>query len=741
MFAQSSEESSYEEILRDQLASLHATLLAQHDAKIQQLKSSNSSLRRQLEAAKNEGTKSNSPEDQAPQDFVSPISPVLSEMNVWFPFEVSTTPMDSDHTEPIYRWENFAQKLMDKCEEAGPTNSSKNLEWGQSFAVASGQLTVKDSDELHMRQVWCASVLDNPKLFFRRKPRVSHANMSSSFRVNDAFTDERSCLQRFVVGPQSKWQLTWSMCSSLLILWDLITIPLEMFSIPSFTAFLDTVGLLSFTFWLMDIPLHFIFGVQLEGMVELRPRVLARMYLRSWFAADVAIVSLDAVLIIMEAIHVADVGGAVFRSARYLRTLRLLRLIRLLRVAKLQRELTLLANRFLSTHAFMVIKVISYLMMMLAINHIIACCWYGLGSWSSIEFGPTKSWIENPELNQEDFAEMYFASLHWALTQFTPATNNIAPLNVFERFFAVVVILLAMGVFSSFVGSISNTVNNIRAARVEQQRKTNKMLQFFIERNLSVDLYGKIHEVLRTEGETEVRLQEKEVNLLQRIPERLKLQLHEEMYMNSLVSMNIWPTWSHTEDYFFFRNLCHNALLEHVCVSGEDAFMPTTQCDEVYVLQFGSMAYLTGRREDLLASRGEVFCLPAIWTEWYHHGRLTAQKGACYYLGINCSEFGKIVISVGGPLYRHLQIFGILLIGQVEDRVEQGLLVTDCLREGGELQDLVARAQRFASLVGADGAPQSLSSLRPSEVTTAPSGKASTDGGPVVQENSDTFKV
>lgn len=169
--------------------------------------------------------------------------------------------------------------------------------------------------------------------------------------------------------------------------------------------------------------------------------------------------------------------------------------------------------------------------------------------------------------------------------------------------------------------------------------------------------------------------------------------------------------------------------------------MPTTQCDEVYVLQFGSMAYLTGRREDLLASRGEVFCLPAIWTEWYHHGRLTAQKGACYYLGINCSEFGKIVISVGGPLYRHLQIFGILLIGQVEDRVEQGLLVTDCLREGGELQDLVARAQRFASLVGADGAPQSLSSLRPSEVTTAPSGKASTDGGPVVQENSDTFKV
>lgn len=30
---------------------------------------------------------------------------------------------------------------------------------------------------------------------------------------------------------------------------------------------------------------------------------------------------------------------------------------------------------------------------------------------------------------QDNFAEAYGASLHWALTQFTPATNDIAPDN------------------------------------------------------------------------------------------------------------------------------------------------------------------------------------------------------------------------------------------------------------------------------------------------------------------------
>ena len=37
-------------------------------------------------------------------------------------------------------------------------------------------------------------------------------------------------------------------------------------------------------------------------------------------------------------------------------------------------------------------------------------------------------------------------------TQFTPSTNNIAPANALERSFAVFVILLAMGFFSSQLG-------------------------------------------------------------------------------------------------------------------------------------------------------------------------------------------------------------------------------------------------------------------------------------------------
>eukprot|EP00438_Fugacium_kawagutii_P006312 Skav234965 [mRNA] locus=scaffold943:379011:383248:+ [translate_table: standard] len=114
-----------------------------------------------------------------------------------------------------------------------------------------------------------------------------------------------------------------------------------------------------------DIPLHFIFGIQLEGTLELRPRKLAAIYIRSWFALDVLVVLIDIFVFILESVLSSGLEGSMIRSARYLRVLRLLRLVRLLRVIKLTREplggavnaetpaLTLLANRFLSTHAFM----------------------------------------------------------------------------------------------------------------------------------------------------------------------------------------------------------------------------------------------------------------------------------------------------------------------------------------------------------------------------------------------------
>ena len=246
------------------------------------------------------------------------------------------------------------------------------------------QVAVDYRDGLSMKKAWTVGLQEASVINRNRNYRVSNMGSSSTMRMNDILK-ETSILQPLVLGPRNPIQLLWSFLGSIFILWDLVTIPLEMFdTIPDFLAFLDAFANVTFAFWILDLPTHLIFGREIKGKVELRPYHLAREYLYSWFFLDLMVISIDVGLMLLE-----DLMSGGWRSARFLRTLRLLRLLRLLRVAKLQQQLTLLANRFLSAHAFMVMKVVAGLLMILAINHIIACCWYGIGLLAI----DGKSWI------------------------------------------------------------------------------------------------------------------------------------------------------------------------------------------------------------------------------------------------------------------------------------------------------------------------------------------------------------
>ncbi|CAK9113850.1 Serine/threonine-protein kinase pelle, partial [Durusdinium trenchii] len=442
------------------------------------------------------------------------------------------------------------------------------------------------------------------------------------------------------------------------------------------TASLNPIGTLG---KMPDIPLHFFFGIQLEGALELR----------SWFWLDVIlggrktvsavaavnrmVVLIDIFVFLLEAVLVSGMDGTVFRSARleggtgqkrrrkfqgYLRVLRLLRLFRLIRVFKLTRELTLLANRFLSTHAFMVMKIVAGLSMMIATwikRKMSGPLKAGGCELPLIEWSDGESWVsvmglkpeealrapvgrpspprarfraapppsaapqQTDELERErdgsetpaSFADAYAASMHWALTQFTPATNNIAPISGLERFFAIWIILLAMGVFSSFIGSITTTVSSLRSIRAEHSAKQSKLLQFFIERDLSVDLFSKVQEALRREGAFKVRSSEKEVDLMRGIPatwpmrayiERFKIQLHEELpgeegeegsdrvrgtrarsvgFVDGIPSQLLRTCEEEKgseEDQFLIRLICHEAMEEAAAPPGQDVFLPGSDC-------------------------------------------------------------------------------------------------------------------------------------------------------------------
>mmetsp|Transcript_29091 Transcript_29091/g.67469 ORF Transcript_29091/g.67469 Transcript_29091/m.67469 type:complete len:721 (+) Transcript_29091:36-2198(+) len=669
--------SQFEDVLKLQLEALQQTVRDEHINETEQLRTSVMLLQRQIKLL----TGGDSDVDSPPSDTEA-TAPIEGED-------------DPPQLGPTEKWADFTSKLLMRDALFDPDDElCRPMLLGQ--------------DLLKMHPAWNIAFQEASKIASRSQNyRATVMTAASTLRMKDALREEDSCLQQLVVGPRSVMQLLWSILGSIFIVWDLITIPLEMFDVPSFIQFLGSIGQVTLTYWILDVPTNIIFGREIKGKLELRPTVLLRSYLCSWFPLDVCVIFIDVMLIVLEGILS---GG--FRSARFLRTLRLLRLLRLVRVAKLQQALSLVANRFLSAHAFMVMKVVAGLVMILAINHLIACCWYGIGTVAL----DGKSWIIQSEMENADFAEAYAASIHWALTQFTPATNNIAPDNALERFFSVWVILLAMGVFSSFISSITSTVSSLRNARQEQFQAQSKLLRFFNERNLSIDLYTQVEEFIRKQGVFETRLNEADVGLIKGIPERLKMQLHDEMFASTLYCLGMWPTWSQTRDQPFFRNLCHNAMTENVATPTQDAFMSGTDCVCAYVLQSGSMRYLAKQKTSsqlmdmvrLKVDQSAVLCLPSLWADWQHRGRLTAEYGTCYYIRIEADKFCSIATQYGGPLWQYLQIFGILLIGAVDNRDEQGIMVSDLGFDEKETDRIVMRAQRIAAIMSAHAEGEAL---------------------------------
>merc|ERR1712217_674589 len=91
----------------------------------------------------------------------------------------------------------------------------------------------------------------------------------------------------------------------------------------------------------------------------------------------------------------------------------------------------------------------------------------------------------------------YGSSLHWSLTQFTPASVDIFPRNVYERFFNVVIIIMALVVFSSFVSSITNAMNHIKNINKGKTEEETMIRRYFNENSISHDLASQVWHFVR----------------------------------------------------------------------------------------------------------------------------------------------------------------------------------------------------------------------------------------------------
>lgn len=521
-------------------------------------------------------------------------------------------------------------------------------------------------------------------------------------RVKSQMLDESSRLQKYVSHPDHLVRMMWLCTGMLLIFWDLITIPLVLADATEDTQnFLVLVSHCTVWYWIVDLFYNFFTGYDTGAGIEMRPAKIARHYIRTWLLPDTALVLIEVVIKLLEIIAATD--SEELSSVKVLRAVRILRFLRLLRLQKISRIIEVIAKHFTSLTFWLTVKIASGLVFILVVNHYLAIFFMAIGSRGVKNGGP--NWLDTYTDEDYGFWDTYAISLHWSLTQFTPSTNNVGPISVPERLFAIAVVLVALALFSSFLSSITNAVNALRSVRLSSASQEAQIRQFFHERNLPAALLAQVKAFMRVRVAAISRMREKDVKLLLELPEALKRRLHTEMYLVHVMELPWWPAFISSRSDFV-EKVCHRATTEMLGSPGGDIFVPDGKCEGAIVPVDHGLVYTHREVFNKHSHRffegdaGVVSLRPyqpladvGLWAVWKYRGHLSAEA-TCPYLFISAEEFSEVAINFGGSTFRYLQVFGLLYVSHVEDLIDRGQL-SDLGVDLEVIDDLKARAEFF----------------------------------------------
>lgn len=444
-------------------------------------------------------------------------------------------------------------------------------------------------------------------------------------------------MQRFIMRPDSKRIIAWHLLSLACIAWDAFFMPMQGLPVPHPLA-RERINVMLTCYWTCDIMVSFFSGYWKQSYVEMRPHKVFRAYATSWFPVDILVAMMDWVAMLILS-NVID-GFSLLRS---IRILRLLRLFRMVRVVKVVSRFQHLGDYIVSEFVLTAVRVTTMVLVVLGLSHVIACAWYTLGVKDSYD---SATWVAALEVQNERGASWFFtytSALHWAVSQFTPASMEVVPQNELERLFSVVVILMGMVVFSSILSTITASMTHLRIMKTTEFQRRARLRAFFKQNQITIALSSRVSKFLRSEKKATARkvIMEKDVADLAALPEVLRVLLRVEVRLPTLVRHPLLLQVS-----VFSQGtvglLCDEGLREQEVTADEKLVCRGVRGKHVIFGRRPGLTYMhCGSSMDLPphAIVGEM----VLWVPWTYRGTLSTAAGATEVFTLEMQSFHDII--------------------------------------------------------------------------------------------------
>ncbi|CAE7478934.1 eag, partial [Symbiodinium necroappetens] len=229
---------------------------------------------------------------------------------------------------------------------------------------------------------------------------------------------------------------------------------------------------------------------------------------------------------------------------------------------------------------------------------------------------------------EASFPYRYTTSMHWSLTQFTPASMEISARNTGERLFSIMILFFALIVFSSVIGQVTSSMMSLQNMQASSRKQFWLLRRFLNARKVPKKSRSRIIRFLeqRVPKESQ-KVQQRDIKICSLLSEPLKDLLAWELHRRLLGRHRLFYILHGAIEAMMMR-VCSVAVSESTLAEQDELFRAGESASHMTFVLSGSFQYQPGYEFQEPTDIGPYRWLvePCLWTDWQHQGTFTAVK-------------------------------------------------------------------------------------------------------------------
>jgi len=273
---------------------------------------------------------------------------------------------------------------------------------------------------------------------------------------------------------------------------------------------------------------------------------------------------------------------------------------------------------------FIIINIVKLVLMLLMLNHVLAALWWVIGSLG--QSSSLKNWIDERKMDDEGLGYRYLTSLHWSICMFTPGSMSVQPENVWERLYAITILVFGMVVFTSFISSMSASISQLKSMHGDRGKDLWMLRRFLRQHSLAQEhsyrILRYVDNALHTSKNDKIPANK--VNALKLLTDQLRYEID---YVVNYPCLCVHPVFQCIVEIsqVTMYQLVGTALSQRPLARNDALFSGGGSATHMHMVVAGELNYIKTFEIKLMDCKEYVvkddwLCEAVLWTPWSHVG-------------------------------------------------------------------------------------------------------------------------